>query len=134
MSVSQGLVVQIGEEDYNDLINNYSDDELLKASHVARVYWLVGEGPCGKPVFKNPANENLMFYMEGDQPGWYIASEYFESFKEKQKKPDSVYSWLGPEDPNFVHVPYWEKKALKAGGSGVKTIVQFHTDRIFYIL
>lgn len=135
LSVAQGLVVEIGEDDYTNLKTSLDGDELVKASHVAGVYWLVGEGPGGKPVYKNPANDLLLFFIEGAQQGWYIAIEFFESHKDAQRAPGAIYAWMGAgEQPSDVHVPCWEKKALKADGSGVKTIVQFHTDRIFYIL
>ena len=130
-SVAQGIVVEIGDEDYAGLIATHDDAELAKASQVAGIYWLVGD-VHNKPIYKNPATQNLLFWLPGDQQGWYIASEYAEGHKEMAKQNGAaVFAWVGVDEiPSTLHVPYWAKKPLKAEGTGVKTVVDFHTTRI----
>ena len=71
--------------------------------------------------------------MPGDQAGWYVATEYMETHKNVQAKPEAMYAWLGTgEAPYKMHMPFWCKKALQH--SNVVTIVQFHMARIFYIV
>ena len=130
-SVAQGVVVEIGDEDYTSLIATQTDAELAKASQVAGIYWLVGDN-IDHPIYKNPATQNLLFWIPGDQQGWYIASEYLEDHKAIGKHNGAaVFAWVGVDQfPGTIHVPYWAKKPLKAAGTGVKTVVDYHTARI----
>ena len=132
LGMPQGFVVQIGELDYDLFKETMDEAELFKAAQVAGVYWLIGDNGT-KPVYKNPENELQLFYMPGDQAGWYVATEYMETHKNVQAKPEAMYAWLGTgEAPDKMHMPFWSKKALQH--SNVVTIVQFHMARILYIV
>ena len=131
-SEAQGIVIEIGEEDYTFLIATYNDVELKKASKVAGIYWLVGDAH-EKPIYKNAITQNLLFWLPGEQEGWYVSAEYVDNHKDMAKLNGAhVFAWIGRDEvPNTIHVPYWAKKPLKADGTGVKTVVNYHMNRTF---